>query len=214
MSSLLLKEFYTQRKGMAGGILAVILTSPIIFRGGASLPPIYYAILFSCFSVIVVHSYDYKNTSDVLINSLPVSRREIITSKYVATLLMSLVMSVAVLGVFTFFDNPADTHDVLKRLVDVIIAVAATGLLITIYFPLYYLLGQRFILFGLIGLSVLFFTVFPIIFHLVINNGFWRPFIIWQEHPAFVLLTFCTITALAMLVSRSISIRLYEKKEF
>lgn len=52
----------------------------------------YVIIICSAVFVIVSHQSDAKDNANILINSLPYSRKEIISSKYIGTLLFTLVI--------------------------------------------------------------------------------------------------------------------------
>lgn len=152
---------------------------------------------------------NYKNDTDVLMNSLPVTRRQIVTARYVITLLVGCVF--ILIGKVTWLLLGNDTA---MQLSDALPALMAIAFFTAVYFPLYYKLGTPFIIIALVILTVLFITAFPIVFYTGIKYGFWGLADVWQQHTAVLLIVFCGIAVAAMLVSRFISIRLYERKEF
>lgn len=214
MSGLLLKEFYTQRKGLLLSIIFLLFAMSLSFRGGQTLPPVYFAILYSCIFIATANTYDEKNDSDVLLNSLPVSKRQIVTSKYVASFLMAVIIIFFVLGYIAFFQRSASDQYAATLFIEAIIGLTVTGLFTAVYFPLYYLLGQRFFLFGLAVIGIIAFAAFPIVYYLGLENGFWGLADVWQQHSILFPIVLFGIATVAVLISRSISIRLYEKKEF
>lgn len=210
MASLLLQRYYSNRSGLfiAG---AVLFLSPTFLWDNETGPftPLVFAVMMTWFSTIGMDMTDYKNDTDVLLNSLPVTRRQIVTSKYASTLFVGAVL-IAVGKVTSLF---VDTrHD--GQLTDLFLAAMAVAFFTAVYFPLYFKLGTPFITLAFIVLMAFCFTVFPILFFAGFTYDFWGLPILWQRYTIPAIIGLCSITIAAVLISRSISIRLYEQKEF
>lgn len=210
MSSLLLKQFYSNRSSLLM-VGAMLLLFPLLLFNNEDGPftPLVFAVMMTWYFAIGMDMNEHKNDTDVLVNSLPVTRRQIVTSKYVTLLLVGFVF--IIVGKVTWFLT--ENHS-LVQLSDAVLAMMAVALFTSVYFPLYYKLGTPFINLAFVVLAVLSFTAFPIVYYTGLRNGFWGLADLWEQHASLLLVVFCFITVALMLVSRSISIRLYEKKEF
>lgn len=209
MSGLLMNQFYSNRLDFI--IVSPVLLFTLFFRDNPADPftPIIFSVAMTWLFSIGIDMKEYKNNTDVLLNSLPVTRRQIVTTKYMTSLLVGFIF--IIVGNVTWFLTKGHS---LVSLSDALLVISAVALFAAIYYPLYYKFGARFVTIALVMLMISFTTIFPIAFHLGLRHGFWGLADVWEQHPAFVLTALCTIAVVAMLVSRSISIRLYEKKEF
>ena len=209
MLSLLFKQFYSNRYSLLFVGAMLFLFPLFIFDEDAWMSPVMYAVVMTWYFSIGMDMTDYKNDTDVLLNSLPVTRKQIVTSKYVTTLLVGLVF-IAIGKIARFL---TENHPILQ-LSDVLIAITAVAFFAAIYVPLYYKLGMPFMILALVVLTILLLTVFPITFNLAVKYGLWGLTDIWQQHATLLTVLFCAITVVAVAVSRNISMRLYENKEF
>src|SRR5690554_5410632 len=70
------------------GLLLWVSGSVLLTVGPIS--PILFAVPFVWLVPVSMTVFEFKNDSDVLINSLPVTRREVVLSKYVILILFSM----------------------------------------------------------------------------------------------------------------------------
>lgn len=210
MASLLFSHFYSNRFDFII-VSPVLLFNTLLFRDSPAGPftPIVFAVVITLFFSIGNDMKEYKNDTDVLLNSFPVTRRQIVTSKYVTTLIVGFIfISIGKVAWFLTEDYP------LVPLSDALLAMVAVALFTAVYFPLYYKFNATFVTVALVVLAIALFTIFPIVYYMGLRHGFWGLAAMWEQHPALLLMAICTVSAVVMIVSWSISIRLYGKKEF
>ncbi|SDJ29747.1 ABC-2 transporter permease [Natribacillus halophilus] len=202
MSNLLLKEWHVNMSSIVIGIALLIVASVLI---ADEKIPMFYAILIGCVYLFSTGSTDTTNKSDLLINSLPVKPKEIVASKYVFSLLFGLaaVIVVAVINAFLPFLEG-------NRVVELAIGISAIGLFTAVYFPLFYLIGPRFVTYGLVAFFILWFAVFPIIFNIGAENNFWG---LAEFSPVQLSLSILGLTTVILILSWYISGWLYQNKQ-
>src|SRR5690625_3505193 len=140
MKYLLLKEWIVNRSVIIS-IIILMLISSFIMSEGQNYFPIYLAIGFGCVYPFSSGMTESNNKSDILINSLPVNRKDIVTSKYLASLLIGslLIIIMATINlVIPSFNN--------NSLHEMVISISASGFFISIYFPLLFFILPRFML--------------------------------------------------------------------
>lgn len=146
MYYLVRKEFLVQKKmflfAFLYSIFAAIVFEEMLPGGGAlyMIAPyvtIYLLVLSAC-------GYDDKNKVDIILNSLPVTRTEIVLAKYVSMVVFAIVgigfaVIVGGIGIYTGFPR-------IERFISIndILVVLIGGLLFTaIFFPLYFKFGME-----------------------------------------------------------------------
>lgn len=75
---------------------------------GANEMVIFSIVVLGYFFTILSFSYDYRNSTYLLIQSLPISRKEVVISKYISTfinLLISSVYTLAYMWIINLFKN-------------------------------------------------------------------------------------------------------------
>jgi ABC-type transport system involved in multi-copper enzyme maturation permease subunit len=145
MYNLILKEFLVQKKTLLYGFIYTIFTAyafgNIMPGGGAiySLAPyalVYLFVTYSC-------GYDEKNKTDIIFNSLPVNRVDIVMSKYFAVFLFAAygIICSAVLG---FIGMNAGILRVSRTISinDILIAFSGGIIFASIFYPLYFKFGM------------------------------------------------------------------------
>ncbi|RPF52208.1 ABC-2 transporter permease [Aquisalibacillus elongatus] len=210
MRSLLLKEWIVNRSIILSMTTLLVLGS--IFAelfSNHGQDPIYLAVIFGCLFPFVGDMSENTNQSENLINSLPVNRQEIVASKYVSAFLFSLliIVMVAVIKLFPIFNG--------VRLIELALSFTLVGMFISIYFPLLYFLGPRFVMIGMMVLGIVSLTFLPQLINTGIKKNFWGLTEYYQQMSTeWVSIILLGITAGLLLVSWFISGRIYMKKQF
>lgn len=141
MITLLLKDLFIIKEYLIAGALLIW----VLFIGLGALEGIPLAIptmLLSHFVIVIASKIDAKNQSDLLLNSLPVTRQQIVTAKYFGVVAFSLLCFVLTTGMWGISSLILD--DALLPAVEVrasLLAVTALILFYSIYFPLYFKYG-------------------------------------------------------------------------
>ncbi|WP_174614835.1 ABC-2 transporter permease [Virgibacillus ihumii] len=210
MRSLLYKEWVVNQ--------AIIISMAVLLIAGSMFVkmfndtgqnPIYLAVIFGLMYPFIGDMNENTNKSENLINSLPVNRTEIVTSKYVSALLFGvLVIGItAFLKFFSLFEE--------NQFIELAAALSFIGIFIAVYLPVFYLLGPRFVMIGMAALGLLGFVFIPMLVEAGMENGFWGLADVYREYSNDLLSAILIgITIVALLVSWFISVRLYAKKQF
>jgi len=218
--NLLFKDLLIQKKNFLFALFYLVFLI-FIFRE----PPLSDAV-YSTNTVVIVYlftmhasSYDDKNRSEVLLNSLPVRRREIVLAKYLSTFLYAVIglagtiLFMAVLGVAGL-----KSLGRMPGLQEIAGSLSGAVLLNSVYYPLYFKFDAMKVRF----LSII---VFVLIFFL---SGFLVGYL--KSHSsgegAAGLVTAalntpgwlqgCAVAVLllaALLVSLAMALRIYKNKE-
>jgi hypothetical protein len=221
MINLILKDILILKKifliAVFYGIFSVIaFTGSMTARGAYMFGGISIAYLLILYS----NGYDEKSKSEIIINSLPVRKDSIVIAKYAAVLLF-FILGVVITGisgaVITTFNIIPGMRFI--KLSDVLGVFISTGLMYSVYYPLYFKYGSLKLKVFNIMLYMLFLFVPNIIVSMIEenpnNNIALKIISIFQRNPAWMLQTFTTIVIMiALIVSMEISIKIYRNKEF
>lgn len=208
MSNLLLKEWVVNKSTILSGIIVMVIAVFLISDIQVQLP-IYIAIFFGCLYPFASDRNENMNKSNILINSLPVNRKEIIASKYAFSLLLGSLLTI-VLAVLNMIIPSFEAN----HLFDIILSISAVGLFIAIYYPLLYLLGSRFVLYGMIIVLSVGAAIVPIIINMGLNNNFWGLAAVFQQFSSTQLsIAFIGITVIVLIISWLISYQIYKDRQ-
>ena len=150
------------------------------------------------------------NKNEILINSLPTTRKKIVLSKYVFSVIVVLVYLSLVIGINSFVPM-FEPNTMLQFLLSFVGAV----LFLSFYYPMFYLLGPRFLTAGMSVVAFLALAVaFPVI-NMGARNNYWG---IEAYINSFSMIQF-TIGMIIILVTGTtssyfLSSSLYKKKDF
>ncbi|ATW25194.1 ABC-2 transporter permease [Candidatus Formimonas warabiya] len=218
MLSLVLKDILVQKKTVLFSF-AYILFVIIAFQhmGNAMFPAA--IVAFNYLVVLTSCTYDEKNKSDVFINSLPITRAQVVRSKYLSVLVfftMGLLCYLAVAGIVHLLGLPIQAYPVSWE--GLISAMAGVVFVNGIYLPVFFKVGYvksrmlNFVLFfgGFFGLSLL--GDFVKNREGVLAQGFIR-FMAGQSESMILFLLFVLVVVL-MVVSYGLSIKFYQGREF
>jgi ABC-2 type transport system permease protein len=222
MYNLILKEFLVQKKTLLYGFIYTIFTAYAfgnIIPGGVaiySLAP--YAIVY----IFVTYScgYDEKNKTDIIFNSLPVNRMDIIMSKYFAVFFFAAygIICSAVLG---FIGMNVGILRVSRTISinDILIAFSGGIIFASIFYPLYFKFGMDKLKLVNIFLFMLFMFAPSFLIEYAAKHyqsGVVRYFIsLFMNTSVEILRLFLLIAVcIILLISILISIQIYKNKDF
>lgn len=222
MYNLIIKEFLVQKKtllyGLVYTLLAAFLFKDFMPDGGAlyiiaPVAVIYLFVNYSC-------GYDDKNKADVIFNSLPIKREEIVWSKYIAIFFFAAygIVCSALMGLICrYMDLPYISR--LISLKDVIITLSCSVTFGSIFYPLYFKFGM--VKMRLVNVFLFMAIMFlPSIITELIQNNPENPAIkavtqFFTDTPVWIIRMLTAVAMLAaFLVSVLISMKIYKNKEF
>lgn len=208
MLNMVYKEFVVERVS-----LLVCLGLAILFRAQLISfdAPLALMSVLSMLFTFGTAAHEDRYQSHILINSLPVTRREIVTAKYVFHILVGLgFIGLAVIHAAVFGGIPRRA-----ALSQSLIGAAVIACFVSVFFPMYYWLGPRFVQIGMRVLFIMLIAVVPTVFNLAAKYGFWGIPEFISSLPATVLPVLLTgMTVILLLASWRASVWLYERKEF
>ncbi|MFS0785405.1 ABC-2 transporter permease [Shouchella sp. 1P09AA] len=169
MIALLLKEWHVN-------VWYTVILSGIGILGGLLLGngslPLMVAVLVTCLYALLSVESDHHNQSDLMIRVLPVCAREVVGAKYVATILIGFITTIAI----TLFNRLLPGFSSLSWF-EWGSAVGLIMLFVSILYPLMYRFGRRvvtatsvFILLVLPGVSVFGYSLIAFVHHHVIQE--------------------------------------------
>lgn len=201
MFNLVIKDVKVQKKDKSLFLFILLnISNVFIFQKNYGIS------LFICFISIYLltvyaNAYDFKYNSELMINSMPVNRKIVVSAKYLSVFLFFICASIITIILCSIL------HIVLPGLVKnminadaVIIEFFIISIYYSIFFPVYYKFGYmksrwaNFIIMMIIGTFVS--------IAVQISGGFIKDSII------------AVISVLLMLISFFISVRIYSNKEF
>ncbi|MFS8628595.1 MAG: ABC-2 transporter permease [Limnochordales bacterium] len=207
MLKLVYKDFLVHRTLLAVyAALALFLT---VQFGGAEAP-LAGATMVGMFLPFAAANQDDRFNAHVLLNSLPVTRRELVTAKYVFHLAAGVgLMLVAAVGRAALGGVPV------PRALELLTNVVVLAVFLSTFFPLYYWLGQRFVYAGMLTLLLIVLAVEPIVYNLAVRNNFWGLLEWLRTLPEWWLYAWPAAAGVLLLAaSWRVSVAIYERKEF
>lgn len=145
MLNLVLKDFLVQERSLKDIIISILLTFLLIFIFqflGATCTYIVTPVLFIISFIIYSCGFGEKNDIDIMINSLPVSRKDIVFSKYLS-IFVFFVIGIAITIIFSTMLKLSGLSHINRfiNLQDIIISYIFTVVYSSIYLPIYLWLG-------------------------------------------------------------------------
>jgi len=218
MLNLVIKDILVQKKIFIASILYIIFFV-IAFQSlgmgmyTAAIVAIVYLMVSGGFA------YDDKSKSDIMLNSLPIKRENIVMSKYISLFVyiaIGTIAYIAVSFVISLLNTPIKTYPVTIELI--VSAVLAVSLLNSISFPLIFKLGyvkakvfnMIFFLTFLFGVPLLIDFVSKADSEVTTAVG---TFLLNQSDVA-IASELLALSLVFLLISYGISVRLYKKREF
>ncbi|OXS72802.1 hypothetical protein B1B04_14335 [Lysinibacillus sp. KCTC 33748] len=204
MFNLIFKDILIQKK------VFLIYIATIIIYLLIDVSPIPIAVVCSLTFINMALSYDEKDNANMLLNSLPYTRREIVSSRYVGVLIFTSLFIMLTYG-GSFLLNGKETPFSWKAILLIIgIVMVAISLLL----PVFYKFKRQYLMLAAGAL----FGIYLATIKLLIPNlnetlrELTRKFLALQETQMY-LVAILTI-AILYIGSWLLSIRIYEKKAF
>lgn len=208
MQALLHKEYLVNRQ-------VILMTVIILIVGGIIMAdsfqiPMLLPLIFGALQPFADAKNEDLNRSDILINSLPTTRKKIVLSKY----LFSIII------VFFYFSLVYVINFVMpiyepNTLNETLLSGMSVVLFLALYYPLFYLLGPRFLT---VGMTVLAFIVLAVVFPLInigARNKYWGIETYVNSLSELQLVTTILIISVTVItVSYFLSGSIYKKKDF
>ncbi len=166
------------------------------------------SILFCIALTMNAFATDEKSPINLLLNSLPYTRKEIVSSKYIsACFFTALVLLTSMLGNWVF-------HREIVQWEQVLFIVAVVGLFFSFAFPFSYLLSSQYLMIGGIAIFVI---------YLIIANKFipdlndrirslTQSILSADQTPLYVLVLLSIVVF--YVISWILSVRIYSRKVF
>jgi ABC-2 type transport system permease protein len=142
MLNLIRKDFLIQLKEKTSLFALVLATAAALLLPHNPTFAVGTIIVATYVITVYLNAYDYKYNAEIAFISLPINRRTIVMGKYVATLLLTilvLLFSMIVSFIFRAFGLFGIQQDWTLPLAG--LAILAAALYYTLFFPMYFLLG-------------------------------------------------------------------------
>ncbi|WP_106768816.1 ABC-2 transporter permease [Paenibacillus faecalis] len=169
---------------------------------------IWSGFLFSIVIIMSLFSYDEKSSINTLLNSLPYTRKEIVSSKYIGALLFTLII------VFTIFIGNFLFHRELTAWRDILFIVGLVMGVTSLLLPFSYQFKSKYLMTGILVL----FGVYMLVINTFIKNlndiirEFVQTMLVTQNVQFYLIVTFSIMILYAC--SWLLSIHIYRKKAF
>jgi len=176
-----------------------------LFLGRTS---IFVGVIFSIAFIMSAFSFDEKSEANILLNALPYTRKEIVSSKYIGVFIFVLIVA------FTIFIGNLIIYRELTPWSDIFLIFSIVMIIISLFFPFSYKFKSQYLFIGTIAL----FVIFSMVANVVANNmdGVIRDVMhVFSSMPTYLLYLAFGVLSLALYVgSWLLSLRIYEKKVF
>lgn len=210
MRNLILKDF-ALLKGSRLYLMGGLYTLFILFdRGEAGSlfgTSTFFLIFVTYIFVNYLNAYDYSYHADRFVNAFPVSRREVVESRYASVLILAVVFLVLAYGLRTVFwlmgFSYANGVVVIPQLTIVIFAVALYyGTMLPLYFKLGYEKMRWMNLLSLIVVSVASSVLSAVLTAVPLFQSWW------------IILVSLAVSAVILFASAQLAANLYMKRDF
>ncbi len=204
MINLILKDVLIQKKIILFYIATLII---YLFAGVPSLIPL--GILYSVIFILNTFAYDEKDNANMLLNSLPYTRKEIVSSKYIGSLIFTTIF------IFMIYTGDFLIHGKGGLFIwkEMLLIMGLVMVAISFMFPIAYKFKTHYLL---IALGVLFGIYMLTISLLVPINDILREltrkFLTLQETQMYFVA--CITVIILYIGSWLLSIYIYERKAF
>ena len=173
-------------------------------------------LIFVYITTIYANNYDAKNNSEVVLNSLPIERKEIVKGKYLSIMINIIICGLIIilstnlfaLGGLHFINRKAGFNDL-------VISFIITSIIFSIYYPFYFKLERsKMALLNMVLYFFIFFT--PSVLSKISEKTLRNPPIkklisLYEKNLILPLFIACT---LIYYLSYQVSKKLYYKRDF
>lgn len=179
----------------------------ILFFVIGNVPPVLTFLVACTFIPFNALTYDERAKTDILLNSLPYTRKEIIASRYIGAAVYMVISLAITSGVLYIFQKPF-------TLTHIVIGAGLFLTFVALTLPIYVLVKQGNVtLFILIGFIVSVWLIGPVVSFITNNFPGFVEFIISLSNSSLYLVGFIAVILLYIL-SWGISTLVYERKVF
>lgn len=221
MWPLIKKELIVQKKMILFGLFYAVFLF-FVFANPAFQEFTYSMAAFGIayITIVGVAQAEYKNNSDVIINSLPLTRREVVAAKYLSILTFTAIalVMVGVVGLLFHFLLPVFNYRIIN-LIDVLTTFACISLLASVSLPIYFKTGAQWTrVVNIVVFLVIFFA--PAQLAGCISQNSQDPRVgslvglATGDYSALFSLTGFAVLLAIMLISYFVSLRIYMNKDF
>lgn len=219
MFKLILKDIIVQKKVYITAMLYLVF-SIFAFQ---SVKEMMYSVAIVAFVYLLVSgafAYDDKSKSDIMLNSLPIKRSQLVMAKYVSILIYTIMGTIA-FSIISYsiriLDIPLKTYPITVE--GIIGAFFSISLINSIQFPLMFKLGYTKSRFANIMLFLIFFFGATMLINNIsinMNNSFFSKAldIIKNQSDAMIGFSIVGLSIVMLFVSYMISVKLYKQREF
>lgn len=199
----LVKKDFLVHKNILLGMLAGLILYMLV-----DVPPIFLGLLFAFTMTMQIFSSDEKRTAQMLLCSLPLTRKEIVSSKYIsAALFIVIIMGILIAGSFIIYqEQPNWIHLGLVAIASLIV--------VAIMYPFSYKFESKYLLVTFfIGFAVYLLAAKFFVSDINDQLGIFVSKLTSVLEVKVMMFTLITVIILYG-VSWLISIKIYEKKVF
>lgn len=215
MFNLVLKDILIQKKSLIFFFLYILFFS-FMFKGTPSVLFTTAPIMISYILLIGACSLDDKNRSEIMLNSLPINRITLVTSKYVSTCAFVFIGIFLAFILSTILNSFGIIHfSRLISLTDILGDVVAVSLFSSLYLPIYFKFGYQKTRYLNAVIIFLFCASTAIISKLMVKGGAIQNFIFYlNSQPNWVIGSLIIIiNCIIFLISLLFSIKFYVNKD-
>jgi ABC-type transport system involved in multi-copper enzyme maturation permease subunit len=202
--------------GFAYSIFLFMVFSNPIFRDFVYIMT---AFGISYIAIIGAIQTEYKNNSDIVLNSLPISRREIVLSKYLTIFVFAgiALLIVAIIGLF-FHLAPLPFEHRLININDILITLISVLLLSAVSLPAYFKTGAQWLrVINIIVFMLIFFAPAQIARYVLENQhqpGLQKLIDLAQQNPWLLAVSSLVTLLVLLLLSYLLAVRIYSRRDF
>ena len=204
MFNLMKKDFLLQKR------LLIVYVILLIFYLRADFNIVFSVVMISSLFVMNSHYYDEKDKANMLLNSLPYTKKEIVSSKYIEALLSAVI----VILLFVIGQYVVDSSLVNFSFIQIISCFLGTMVFTAFYLPFFYKFTQQYLLIGFSTFVVIVLITARPILEFVLSN-FPEAIQTLQGMATFQLYSIMTILVIISYgFSWILSIKIYSNKAF
>jgi len=220
MYNLVLKDLIIQKKSVKNFSVSLIFSMVFIQFFGASsiyiITPVFFAISFIANGC----GFGEKNDVDRMIGSFPVSRKEIVFSKYLSALIL-FIIAIVITVVFATITKLSGLSNINRfmNLQDIMIAFVFTVFYNAIYLPVYLWLGnlKSQLINTILNFCIAICLIVTVVIVSIIDNGTAKDSIMnFVSMPNFQLFVFISCICFSIILSSisiGISLKIYLSKD-
>lgn len=171
------------------------------------VPPIFTFLVVSIYIPMNAYTYDERAETNILLNSLPYTRKQIIAARYIGSIFYIALSVLLVLGILLILNQSFEWRDVG-------IGVASSILFFSIAFPMYYIFKRGYVSLATMILFFLLVAFVPKILPKISNQLSTFIHFVQELSLAIVYGSIASIVIAIYLFSWLVTMKVYERKVF